>query len=224
MEAYRGCGGITPPIRNLSSTWRWVVNFTPPVPTEQETGCAPEPFWKLWLWQSCLTADGLGQGFLGYPTCGLLTIPVELSRLPWLLHYNNNNSSKGTVCKTCIPKTRFHFTVSFSMAKLWHIKPSAGTAAVLRGTIKWTLCTTDFRKDQYVFSSELFYLRLFVCSAFRSVSVQSNYWQVHLMFDAATQNMNPGVCRPPTEPILGFVIWFDFISFHLSDIPQTHTK
>jgi len=78
MKAYRGCGGIPPLIPKISSTWRWVVTFTPPVPTEQETGCVPQPVWRLWLWQNSLTADG--QHFLCCPTCGLFTKPAELSR------------------------------------------------------------------------------------------------------------------------------------------------
>jgi len=49
-----GSRGITPLILNLE--WRWVVSFTPrplysekepPVFTEEEAGCAPEPPWTL---------------------------------------------------------------------------------------------------------------------------------------------------------------------------------
>jgi hypothetical protein len=59
MKAHRGRRGIAPFIPNLSTRWRWVVNFTPwplylleglLVPTEQEAGWTLElvtTFWSL---------------------------------------------------------------------------------------------------------------------------------------------------------------------------------
>jgi len=35
-------------IVNLSTGWRWVVNCTPPVPTEEEAGCAPQLVRTFW--------------------------------------------------------------------------------------------------------------------------------------------------------------------------------
>jgi hypothetical protein len=54
MKTYWGSGGIAPRILDFGTRWRWVVSFTPlplypqgkpPVPTGQEAGWAPEPFW-----------------------------------------------------------------------------------------------------------------------------------------------------------------------------------
>jgi len=57
MMGPRGSRGITPLILNLSTRWRWVVNFTPrllyshertPVPNEWDDVWAPEMVWMFW--------------------------------------------------------------------------------------------------------------------------------------------------------------------------------
>ena len=155
-----------------------MVSFTPPVPTEQVRSAA---CMEAVVMTDSLTADGLGKHFLCCPTCGLFTIPAELSR-KYLDYY--------TLIITIIIATKalpvqpvFLQHMSFlpchsaqqRCGTEYHPPGQPVTATVLRYTIKWTLCTTDFRTDQYVVSSELFYCRLFVCSPFHGVSFHSNY-------------------------------------------------
>lgn len=88
LHAMKACGTAEVYLHAfLASALDGGVNFTPrplyprkrnQVPTEQDTGCAPETVWAFWRREKSLDLAGIRS--LDYPAHILVTILTELSR------------------------------------------------------------------------------------------------------------------------------------------------